>query len=97
MQVSRGGLCEHSRARLARAHRGRPHVLRRPPGGVQAPFKLTRELLEVMDSNPDGKASDMFDYFKVGPAAGRMRPPAAHLAGRLLACSPGLLEHCWSS
>ena len=38
------------------------------PGGVNfesAPFKLTRELLEVMDSNSEGKASELFDYFKV--------------------------------
>ena len=34
-------------------------------GAAQVPFKLTRELLEVMDSNPDGKASEIFDYFKV--------------------------------
>ena len=32
-----------------------------------APFKLTRELLEVMDSNSEGRPSEMFDYFKVGP------------------------------
>lgn len=39
------------------------------PGGVNfesAPFKLTRELLEVMDSDSDGRASEPFDYFKVG-------------------------------
>ena len=39
------------------------------PGGVNfesAPFKLTRELLEVMDSNSEGKTSELFDYFKVG-------------------------------
>ncbi len=37
-------------------------------GGVNfeaAPFKLTRELLEVLDSNAEGTASEMFDYFKV--------------------------------
>ena len=43
---------------------------------MQVPFKLTRELLEVMDSNPDGKASEIFDYFKVWP--------------RKHACSPSL-------
>ena len=44
---------------------------------VQAPFKLTRELLEVMDSNPDGKASDIFDYFKVGAACSSFTDLAA--------------------
>ncbi|KAJ9507667.1 hypothetical protein QJQ45_019158 [Haematococcus lacustris] len=39
-----------------------------PAGGVNfeaAPFKLTRELLEVMDSNSEGQPSELFDYFKV--------------------------------
>lgn len=43
-------------------------MLSNSPGGVNfeaAPFKLTREMLEVMDSNSDGKPSEMFDYFKV--------------------------------
>ncbi|GIL89846.1 hypothetical protein Vretimale_19274 [Volvox reticuliferus] len=43
-------------------------LLSNSPGGVNfesAPFKLTRELLEVMDSNSDGRPSEMFDYFKV--------------------------------
>ena len=38
------------------------------PGGVNfeaAPFKLTRELLEIMDSNSEGKPSELFDYYKV--------------------------------
>lgn len=38
------------------------------PGGINfeaAPFKLTREFLEIMDSNSEGKASEAFDYFKV--------------------------------
>ncbi|GFY87519.1 phosphatidylinositol 4-OH kinase beta2 [Actinidia rufa] len=30
-----------------------------------APFKLTRELLEVMDSDAEGIPSEFFDYFKV--------------------------------
>jgi phosphatidylinositol 4-kinase len=30
-----------------------------------SPMKLTRELLEVMDSNSEGNPSDLFDYFKV--------------------------------
>ena len=37
------------------------------PGGINfetAPFKLTRELLEVMDSDAEGSASDAFNYFK---------------------------------
>ena len=43
-------------------------MLSNSPGGVNfeaAPFKLTRELLEVLDSNSEGKPSEMFDYFKV--------------------------------
>lgn len=43
-------------------------MLSNSPGGINfeaAPFKLTREYLEIMDSNSEGKASDMFDYFKV--------------------------------
>ena len=28
-------------------------------------MKLTRELLEVMDSDSEGQPSDLFDYFKV--------------------------------
>jgi len=38
------------------------------PGNMSfetAPFKLTREFLEVMDSTADGKSSEIFDYFKV--------------------------------
>ena len=47
-------------------------MLSNSPGGVNfeaAPFKLTRELLEVMDSNSEGKASELFDYYKVSPCA----------------------------
>lgn len=43
-------------------------MLSNSPGGVNfesAPFKLTRELLEVMDSGPEGRPSEPFDYFKV--------------------------------
>lgn len=43
-------------------------MLSNSPGGVNfesAPFKLTRELLEVMDSDPEGRPSELFDYFKV--------------------------------
>ncbi|KAJ6682785.1 PHOSPHATIDYLINOSITOL KINASE [Salix koriyanagi] len=43
-------------------------MLSNSPGGVNfesAPFKLTRELLEVMDSDADGIPSELFDYFKV--------------------------------
>ncbi len=45
-------------------------MLSNSPGGVSfeaAPFKLTRELLQVMDSDSDGRASELFDYFKVPP------------------------------
>jgi phosphatidylinositol kinase/protein kinase (PI-3 family) len=45
------------------------HTLLLLSGGVSfeaAPFKLTRELLEVMDSNSEGRPSELFDYFKVG-------------------------------
>eukprot|EP00210_Caulerpa_lentillifera_P002705 g2585.t1 len=43
-------------------------MLSNSPGGVNfeaAPFKLTREYLEIMESNSEGKASELFDYFKV--------------------------------
>ncbi|XP_027359618.1 phosphatidylinositol 4-kinase beta 1-like isoform X2 [Abrus precatorius] len=43
-------------------------MLSNSPGGVNfesAPFKLTRELLEVMDSDAEGMPSEFFDYFKV--------------------------------
>ncbi|KAH7415708.1 hypothetical protein KP509_14G057500 [Ceratopteris richardii] len=43
-------------------------MLSNSPGGVNfesAPFKLTRELLEVMDSDAEGTTSEFFDYFKV--------------------------------
>lgn len=43
-------------------------MLSNSPGGVNfesAPFKLTRELLEVMESDPEGSASELFDYFKL--------------------------------
>lgn len=43
-------------------------MLSNSPGGVNfesAPFKLTRELLEVMGSDSEGRASELFDYFKV--------------------------------
>ncbi|CAM6090465.1 unnamed protein product [Calypogeia fissa] len=43
-------------------------MLSNSPGGVNfesAPFKLTRELLEVMDSDAEGSSSEFFDYYKV--------------------------------
>ena len=43
-------------------------MLSNSPGGVNfesAPFKLTRELLEIMDSDSEGKSSPHFDYFKI--------------------------------
>jgi phosphatidylinositol 4-kinase B len=43
-------------------------MLSNSPGGVNfeaAPFKLTRELLEVLDSDAEGRPSELFDYFKV--------------------------------
>ena len=43
-------------------------MLSNSPGGINfetAPFKLTREFLEVMDSDADGKGSELFDYFKI--------------------------------
>ena len=43
-------------------------MLSNSPGGVNfeaAPFKLTRELLEVLDSTAEGTASELFDYYKV--------------------------------
>ncbi|KAG7987138.1 hypothetical protein I3843_03G117600 [Carya illinoinensis] len=43
-------------------------MLSNSPGDINfesAPFKLTRELLEVMDSDAEGVPSEFFDYFKV--------------------------------
>jgi phosphatidylinositol 4-kinase len=43
-------------------------MLANSPGGLNfesAPFKLTKELLEVMESDADGAPSDAFNYFKV--------------------------------
>lgn len=43
-------------------------MLSNSPGNVNfesAPFKLTREMLEVMDSDSEGRPSELFDYFKV--------------------------------
>jgi len=43
-------------------------MLTTSPGGVNfesAPFKLTREMLEVMGSDSEGRPSECFDYFKV--------------------------------
>ncbi len=43
-------------------------MLSNSPGGVNfesAPFKLTRELLEIMDSDSEGTSSAPFDYYKV--------------------------------
>jgi phosphatidylinositol kinase/protein kinase (PI-3 family) len=43
-------------------------MLSNSPGGVNfesAPFKLTRELLEIMDSDAEGSSSEFFDYYKV--------------------------------
>ena len=43
-------------------------MLSNSPGGVNfesAPFKLTREQLEIMDSDSEGKSSKAFDYFKI--------------------------------
>ena len=45
-------------------------MLSNSPGGVNfesSPFKLTRELLEVMESNAEGYDSELFSYFKVSP------------------------------
>ena len=53
----------------ARACPHPPPTRSNSPGGVNfesAPFKLTRELLEVMESDSEGRASELFDYFKVG-------------------------------
>ena len=46
-------------------------MLSNSPGGVNfeaAPFKLTRELLEILGSNSEGQASEVFDYYKARPA-----------------------------
>lgn len=59
-------------------------MLSNSPGGVNfesAPFKLTRELLEVMDSDSEGSPSQLFDYFKVrplSPMAAALNPESWH-------------------
>lgn len=56
-------------------------MLSNSPGGVNfeaAPFKLTRELLQVMDSDSDGRASELFDYFKVALPAPASAPDPAN-------------------
>jgi hypothetical protein len=67
-------------------------MLSNSPGGVNfeaAPFKLTRELLEIMDSNSEGHASEVFDYFKVRLLC-LLELPAVLLApGSKRACTPG--------
>jgi phosphatidylinositol 4-kinase len=43
-------------------------MLSHSPGGISfeaAPFKLSREMLEVMDTDAEGMPSDAFNYFKV--------------------------------
>jgi phosphatidylinositol kinase/protein kinase (PI-3 family) len=43
-------------------------MLSTSPGGINfesSPFKLTREYLEVMDSDDTGMASEAFNYYKV--------------------------------
>ena len=45
-------------------------LLSNAPGGgwlafEAAPMKLSRDLMEVMDSNSEGQPSELFDYFKV--------------------------------
>ena len=64
-------------------------MLSNSPGGVNfeaAPFKLTREYLEIMDSNSEGKASELFDYFKACPPA----PHPSH--DRSCAAAAGLVH-----
>lgn len=62
-------------------------MLSHAPGGVgvsfeSAPFKLTRELLEILDSDSGGRGSPMFDYFKVS-------------AGILCVCCMQVAYHLW--
>jgi phosphatidylinositol 4-kinase len=43
-------------------------MLSNAPGGLHfelAPWKLSREMLEVLGSDASGAASEAFDYFKV--------------------------------
>ena len=71
-------------------------MLSNSPGGVNfeaAPFKLTRELLEIMDSNSEGHASEIFDYFKVcclpAPSCSGLHRMTCHLG---LALFHGLIS-----
>ena len=67
-------------------------MLSNSPGGVNfeaAPFKLTRELLEIMDSNSEGHASEIFDYFKVGLSLLLCPTHLLHLIGLTSTTSKG--------
>ena len=67
-------------------------MLSNSPGGVNfeaAPFKLTRELLEVLDSNSEGRASEMFDYFKARASLlSWLLPPCQNLWSSLWCTTP---------
>ena len=65
-------------------------MLSNSPGGVNfesAPFKLTRELLEVMDSDSEGRPSQLFDYFKA-----RCRSLSGSQALACMPCTGGLCQ-----
>jgi phosphatidylinositol 4-kinase len=51
-------------------------MLSNAPGGVVhfevAPWKLTREMMEIMGSDSEGSASEMFDYYKVSKYVNRL-------------------------
>ena len=58
-------------------------MLSNSPGGVNfesSPFKLTRELLEVMESNAEGYDSELFSYFKVNIDCAKPPLPSSCLA-----------------
>lgn len=66
-------------------------MLSNAPGGnwvrfEAAPMKLTRELLEVMDSDSEGNTSELFDYFKV---------PAGCCCKRSCLCDWTFTTCCW--
>lgn len=58
----------HPSLTLSPKHTNAPQLTTTGGGWVRfeaAPMKLTRELLEVMDSDSEGQPSELFDYFKV--------------------------------
>ncbi len=71
-------------------------MLSNSPGSVNfeaAPFKLTRELLEVMDSSSEGHPSEMFDYYKVTQPPPPPPPKQCFKPGHAVQINHSCVEH----